>query len=169
MTVWRISKRRYSQPPESAFNGEGSKRVGGRWSPAGWRVAYTSSSLALAALEYFVNLDPVDAPADLVSVRVDLPRDLKPDRIAVASLPENWRSTPAPMELRDVGTNWLNLASSLCLMVPSAVVPEESNLLINPAHPDFTRLRFFRPRKFSFDPRMWKEVQRPEAPKGRNY
>jgi RES domain-containing protein len=114
----------------------------------------------LAALEYFVNLDPVDAPADLVSVRVDLPRDLKLDRIAVSSLAKNWRSTPAPMELRDVGTNWLGSASSLCLMVPSAVIPEESNLLINPAHPDFGKLRFFRPRKFTFDLRMWKEALR---------
>jgi hypothetical protein len=109
----------------------------------------------------FVNLDPVDAPADLVSVRVDFPRDVKPDRIAVASLRMNWRSTPAPMELRDIGMNWLNSASSLCLIVPSAVIPEESNVLINPDHPDFKKLRFFRPRKFTFDPRMWKDAARP--------
>src|SRR3989442_7609233 len=101
MTGWRISKLRYAKPAASAFDGEGSRRRGGRWSPPGWRVAYASSTLALASLEYFVNLDPADAAADLVSVRVAIPRRLKFERIAVASL------------------------------------PEESNLLINPAHPDF--------------------------------
>jgi RES domain-containing protein len=156
MRAWRISKRRYAQPPESAFNGEGSRRCGGRWSPPGLRVAYTSSSLALASLEYFVNLEPVDAPADLVSVGVDFPRGFKVDRVMTASLPHNWRHTPAPIELRDIGANWLDSASSLCLIVPSSVIPEEFNLLINPAHPDFKHLRFFGPRRFAFDPRLGK-------------
>src|ERR1022692_262919 len=73
MDGWRISKRRYANPPAAAFDGEGSRRRGGRWTPPGKRVAYASSSLALASLEYFVNLDPQDAPSGLVSVHTSIP------------------------------------------------------------------------------------------------
>ena len=156
MDGWRISKRRYAQPPAAAFDGEGSRRRGGRWTPPGTRVAYASSSLALASLEYFVNLDPVDAPSDLVSIRVSIPDGVRCERVDIASLPESWRAVPLPQELWTVGQSWLVSALSVCLLVPSAVVPEEFNLLINPAHPDFKELRFSDPSAFGFDPRMWK-------------
>lgn len=62
--------------------------------PPGLRVAYASSSLAPASLEYFVNPDPSDAPVDLVSVRVEIPDEVKVDRVELASLPVIWRTTP---------------------------------------------------------------------------
>jgi RES domain-containing protein len=156
MVGWRISKRRYANPPAAAFDGEGSRRRGGRWTPPGWRVAYASSSLALASLEYFVNLDPEDAPADLVSIRVSISGGLRYEQVSVSSLPESWRRVPFPQELWAVGEQWLVSASSVCLLVPSAVVPEEFNLLINPSHSDFKDLQFSEPADFNFDPRMWK-------------
>ena len=139
MDGWRISKRRYANPPAAAFDGEGSRRRGGRWTPPGSRVAYSSSSLALASLEYFVNLDPEDAPADLVSIRVSIPGAVKYEQVIISSLPESWRKLPFPQELWAVGERWLVSASSVCLLVPSAVVPQEFNLLINPSHPIFQR------------------------------
>ncbi len=156
MVGWRVSKRRYASPPASAFDGEGARRRGGRWTPPGWRAAYASSSLALAALEYFVNLDSEDAPADLVSIRVNIPDGVRIERVSSPSLPPAWRRTPFPQELWAIGERWLISASSVCLLAPSAVVPEESNLLINPAHPDFNALQFSEPAEFSLDPRMWK-------------
>ena len=153
---WRISKRDYAVPPASAFDGEGSRRRGGRWSPAGRRVAYASSSLALASLEYFVNLDPVDAPSDLVSIRVEIPGEILIETIDTATLPANWRRDPYPRELQLIGDRWLLAGSSVCLRVPSAVIPEEFNLLINPLHRDFHALHFLEPAEFKFDPRMWK-------------
>jgi RES domain-containing protein len=93
MDGWRISKRRYAQPPAAAFDGEGSRRRGGRWTPPGTRVAYASSSLALASLEYFVNLDPEDAPFDLVSIRVSIPDRVRCERVDVANLTQSWRGT----------------------------------------------------------------------------
>src|SRR6266487_854763 len=98
MVGWRISKRRYASPPASAFDGEGSRRRGGRWTPPGRRAAYASSSLALASLEYFVNLDPEDAPADLVSVSVGIPDGVRFEEVSISSLPETWRRTPFPQE-----------------------------------------------------------------------
>lgn len=87
---WRISKHRYANPPSAAFDGEGARRRGGRWSGPGRRVAYASSTLALASLEYFVNLDPQDAPSDLVSVQVDIPDEIKVEYVDTASLPDDW-------------------------------------------------------------------------------
>jgi RES domain-containing protein len=156
MVGWRISKRRYANPPAAAFHGEGSRRRGGRWTPPGWRVAYASASLALASLEYFVNLDPEDAPADLVSIRISIPDGVRYEQVSVAALPKSWRGVPFREELWAVGERWLVSASSVCLLAPSAVIPEEFNLLINPLHSDFKDLQFSEPAKFNFDPRMWK-------------
>jgi len=156
MIGWRISKRRYANPPIAAFDGEGPKRRGGRWTPPGRRAAYASSSLALASLEYFVNLNPEDAPADLVSIRVEIPDGVRLERVDPVSLPENWRATPFPLALQTLGERWLISASSVCLLVPSALVPDELNLLINPSHLDFKDLRFSQAVEFRFDPRMWK-------------
>jgi RES domain-containing protein len=76
--------------------------------------------------------------------------------VSIASLPEAWRKLPFPRELWAIGERWLESGSSACLLVPSAVVPEEFNLLINPAHSDFNHLQFGEPAKFEFDARMWK-------------
>jgi RES domain-containing protein len=156
MVGWRISKRRYAIPPASAFDGEGSRRRGGRWTPPGRRAAYASSSLALASLEYFVNLDPEDAPTDLVSIRVEIPDGVRFEQVSIPSLPDTWRRTPFPQELWIIGETWLLSASSVCLLVPSAVVPEEVNLIVNPSHPDFKDLQFSEAVEFTFDRRMWK-------------
>ena len=151
MDGWRISKRRYANPPAAAFDGEGSRRRGGRWTPPGTQVAYASSSLALAPLEYFVNLGPEDAPSDLVSMRKSIPDTVRCERVNLSSLSQSWRAVPFPLELWAVGDNWLS-ASSVCLLAPSAVVPEEFNLLINPSHSDFKYLQFSEPAVFNFDP-----------------
>jgi RES domain-containing protein len=155
-SAWRISKAKYADPPSAAFDGEGAKRRGGRWTPPGRRVAYASSSLALATLEYFVNLDPEDAPAGLVSIRVDIPSVIRVESIDAASLPANWQTRPYPTKLQEIGERWLQAGGSVCLSVPSVVVPQEANLLINPTHRDFILLTFHAARLFEFDPRMFK-------------
>jgi RES domain-containing protein len=112
--------------------------------------------LALAALEYFVNLDASQAPDGLVSIEVEIPDSVKVERTDTAALPSNWRDYPHPAELPLIGEAWLKAGSSVCLMVPSAVIAEEQNLLINPLDPDFRTLLFSPPQPFQFDARMWK-------------
>lgn len=153
---WRISKRRYSQPPSAAFDGEGSRHVGGRCSARGTRVAYASSSLSLAALEYFVNLSPGDAPTDLLSIRVDLPDRIKVETLNPEQLPPDWQARPFPTVLQDIGLSWLVAGRTVGWLVPSVVIPQERNLLLNPLHPDFGALVFNDPEPFVFDLRMWK-------------
>jgi len=119
-------------------------------------VVYTSATLSLAALEYFVHLDPVDAPGDLVAISAEIPDTLSRAKIRIEALPSNWRMYPAPERLAELGAAWVRTRETAALVVPSAVVPQERNVLLNPAHPDFRRIRLGRPEAFSFDPRMWR-------------
>ena len=153
MRVWRIiPKLHLSQ----AFDGEGARQFGGRWNRLGTRVVYASATLSLAALEFFVNLDRDTEPDQLIAISADTPDDVRIEYIEVSDLPKNWRSYPMPEELQDLGTAWVASASTAMLVVPSAVIPEERNYLLSPAHPDFKRFRLNKPEAFHFDPRMWK-------------
>ena len=119
-------------------------------------VVYTSATLSLAALEYFVHLDPADAPTDLIAIPAEIPDAVARREIAADTLPPTWRDYPAPDHLADLGTAWVRAGTTAVLVVPSAIVPPERNVLLNPAHRDFRRIRRGTPEPFSFDPRMWK-------------
>jgi RES domain-containing protein len=149
--VWRICSRRYQR-----FDGEGARLYGGRWNHAGTSVVYTSASLALAALELFVHVDVDLLPNDLVAIAVEVTERLAVETVKASSLPKNWRRYPAAESLRDIGTTWAAKGSTAILAVPSAIIPEERNYLLNPAHREFKRIRLRKPISFHFDPRMWK-------------
>jgi RES domain-containing protein len=119
-------------------------------------VVYTSATLSLAALECLVHLDPADAPPDLVVIPADIPDGVSRREITADTLPPNWRHYPALEELAELGSAWVRAHSTAVLVVPSAVVPQERNVLLNPTHGDFDRISVGRPEPFSFDPRMWK-------------
>ena len=147
--VWRITRAKHA-----AFDGHGARRHGGRWNRAGTPVVYTSASLALAALELFVNLERPNPPGDLVAISADIPETLTISRVPPAELPPSWRSYPPPEALADLGTRWARELKSLVLAVPSAVIPQELNYLLNPLHSDFKRIRAGKPEAFRFDPRL---------------
>jgi RES domain-containing protein len=153
VTFWRITSRRHVK---GAFSGEGARLYGGRWNLPGTPIVYTSPTLSLCALEYFVHVDPGLAPAGLVAIAVDLPSGISIPSLAVAELPDGWRRYPAPERLQDIGTAWALAATSAALRVPSAIIPHEHNVLLNPRHADFQRLRPRPAEPFAFDPRMWK-------------
>ena len=115
---------------------------------------YCAASLSLAALEYFVHLDPDELPDDLVSIRASLPDDVAVEHVARRSLPPDWRRSPGPDELRDIGSEWLDSMRTVALLVPSAVTPSETNMLLNPRHPDIGKLEQSAPEPFAFDHRM---------------
>jgi RES domain-containing protein len=151
--IWRITSAKYAA---KAFDGEGARLYGGRWNHAGSAVVYCSTSLSLAALEYFVHLEPGLAPPHLVAVAAAVPAGLPADTLASASLPAKWRAYPAPERLKDLGTIWLRANRTAILFVPSSVIPHEMNVLLNPAHPDFLKIQPQEAQPFSFDPRIWK-------------
>jgi RES domain-containing protein len=153
MLAWRICKAKHVA---SAFSGPGAEKHGGRWNYKGQPMVYASTSLSLAALELFVHLQPDSMPDDLHSVVATIPDELHFEEIGISSLPANWRDYPAPASLQEIGTVWLREARSLMLIVPSAVNPEEKNILINPLHPDADRITDIKDKPFQFDPRMRK-------------
>ncbi len=129
--------------------------MGSRWTHPGLPAVYTSESIALAVLESLVHMDPRHLAPHVV-IPADLPEDIPSDKIDPAQLPANWHRTPAPASLRDLGTNWLNSKRTAVLKVPSAIVSDESNYILNPLHPDFAKVGIGEPRDFAFDGRLWK-------------
>jgi RES domain-containing protein len=151
-TIWRITTTRHA---DHAYDGEGARLWGGRWNHPGVPVVYCSLALSLAALEYFVQLKLEMVPS-LVAVAADLPTGLATKTLEVGSLPADWRSYPAPERLQELGTGWIRSGRSAALLVPSSVIPREWNVLLNPVHPDFPKIKLHEAEPFSFDPRMWK-------------
>jgi RES domain-containing protein len=149
--VWRISRREHA-----AFDGEGGRVTSGRWHHRGVPVVYTGGSLALAALEFFVHLSASISLVEFVAISADIPDRLKIETLSPAELPAQWRKPENGEALRDAGTEWLRARRSAVLAVPSAVIPIETNYLLNPGHKDFTRIHINPPEAFEFDYRMWK-------------
>lgn len=117
-------------------------------------MVYASTTLALAALEYLVHVDPEDVPDDLVALRIEIPDDVRADRVDAADLPSDWNLLPDHTACVARGAAWIREGRSALLRVPSALVPEEGNLLINPTHADAARIAATAARPFAFDPRL---------------
>jgi len=152
--AWRIDKAGRSRT--DSFSGEGARRVEGRWHNRGQAVVYAASTLSLAALEKFVHLGEEGAALAFVSYEITIPAAVRLAELKLSDLPADWRAQPAPASTRSLGDGWLRGRRGAVLVVPSVVVPEENNLLLNPAHPDFAKIKLGSPRAYSFDPRMWK-------------
>ncbi len=152
MKVWRLCRARHAA---TAFDGEGARLYGGRWNHKGLPVVYTSATLSLAALEVLVHHRVPIPPQDFVTLSAEIPARLKLATIPVQDLPADWQTDPAPKRLQDIGSEWLQRASSLVLAVPSALIAQEFNYLINPRHPDFARLKISAPMAFTLDGRFW--------------
>lgn len=153
MLVWRLTRKAHAEQP---LSGEGARRYGGRWNHAGTPVVYTSQSLSLAVLEYLVNLPISDLPDDLVSVQIKIPDDLLRAEISSEDLPANWRSFPAIEELKDIGTDWAREGEMGLLVVPSVVIPNELNFLINPANAETPRVEIISLEAFALDVRLYR-------------
>ncbi|MGH9962314.1 MAG: RES family NAD+ phosphorylase, partial [Pyrinomonadaceae bacterium] len=153
MLQWRVTPKAHAEKP---LTGEGARRFGGRWNHIGTQVVYTSGALSLAVLEYLVNLSISDLPDDLVSIQIQIPDDIPCDEVAVDDLPTNWRTFPAIEELKDIGTEWQHEGKTAILAVPSVVIPNERNYLINPAHRDSQRVEILSVEPFALDPRLYR-------------
>lgn len=149
MRVWRITRRAYQ-----ALDGEGARLFGGRWNSEGVPVVYTSSTLSLAALEYLVHVQIEDVPDDLVSLEIDVPDDAGMEQIEIFDLPNDWNQVPDHPACTDLGDEWAASSLGLALRVPSAIIPHESNVLLNPRHPEMPRVNVVAVREFAFDPRL---------------
>jgi RES domain-containing protein len=154
--AWRIA-------PDTPYyvaddlSGKGAEATGGRWNRKGLAVVYASGSAALAALETIVHFAAAGLPLNRFLVRIDLPDELwDARRVApVASLEVGWNAVPPGRVSLDVGDAWLkDAASPLVLEVPSVVVPEESNILLDARHLDIRRVKATKLRLWHYDGRL---------------
>jgi len=150
ITAWRLVKSRHAA---AAFDGEGARLYGGRWNSPGTRVAYASDSIALAALEVLAHLQSTTVLQAYFLVSLSFP-DESVELLRTTALPARWRRFPSPSENQAVGDRWVASGRSLILQVPSAIIPSAANFLINPSHPEFSKVVIGRPERFAFDPRL---------------
>ncbi len=150
------------------LSGDGARIYGGRWNEKGIPVIYASQSRALAALEYLVHLPLALAPPQLGVCTLSLPDDVSVTRLRKTLLPADWRTFPLPPAMMAIGAKWAQAGKTLLLAVPSVIIPDERNVLVNLGHPEFRKernvlinpghpeLRKIRKRinPFSFDPRL---------------
>jgi RES domain-containing protein len=118
---------------------------------------YTTEHLSLAMIEYFVHVDPDDPPNDLVVVTAEIPDEVSRTSISLKRLASNWRQSPSPPELASIGDRFARNARAAILIVPSALAPTESNWLINPRHPEFSKIRLRPVEPFDYDARFFKQ------------
>lgn len=149
MRVWRIANPQYA-----VLNGEGARRFGGRWNDPGYPAIYTSIHLSLAAMEVRVHIPQLtQAPRHHVAYEIDIP-----DSLSLMSL-FAWMQELGISDYEgretEIGTAWLHQQTSVGLIVPSAVVPQEQNVLLNPLHPEMQQIRVVDAFPFQFDPRLW--------------
>ena len=151
ITAWRITQAVHTG---SAFTGVGAWLEGGRWNRKGVHMIYTAGSIALAALEIVVHL-PETAILYNQYVRIPVQFDsLQVIELPMSDLPENWNEHPPSESTQQIGTSWAIEKKSLVLKVPSSVIPEEYNFLINPLHPDVFHLKIGKAEPFKFDSRI---------------
>jgi RES domain-containing protein len=148
-SAWRIVKEKHAA---TAFDGEGAWRFGGRWNSQGTRLIYTSGTLSLAALETLVHLNP-PVPLRYVAILASFDAALM-ESIPASELPGEWMEEPPPQSTKAIGDQWAKQARSAVLEMPSVIIPTESNFLLNPAHPDFKKIKIGKPVPFAWDPRL---------------
>ena len=151
MLVHRVLQSRFK---DDALTGNGAKRFGGRWNPKGVAAVYTSAHLSLAVLEIVVHADPSVLRVPHWSLALDVPDRLL-SSLDDAALPANWRSPEASELLQEIGEDHLDTQETLGFAVASAVLPRERNVILNPTHKDFNRVRVVRSEALPIDPRLF--------------
>lgn len=152
MKLWRITTKKWALDKLC----DGARLNGGRWNPIGYPVMYAGTTIEICALEKFVHLAGSTHPP-LVLVSVEVPDNavlfIQPP---LAGLPKDWSDLPAPASTQEFGRQWLESASQLVMLMPSAIIPESLNAVINPLHPAYQDVTLEIVREFTFDARMFK-------------
>ena len=151
MELFRITQQKYAED----LSGNGARIYGGRWNSEGLFAVYTSSSRALALLETLAH-----TPAKFLSekkymlVTLSLPDNIKPEELDRTKLSTGWDAPDTRPLTKKLGDKFLRSKSSLLLVVPSVLVPEENNYLLNPLHPDLKKIKLINKRRIHFDARV---------------
>lgn len=146
--VYRICK---TKRADTAFDGEGAFRFGGRWNSPGTRMIYAAGSLALAALEMLVHLDDDSMLLEYSYIPSEIPADSVLEIKDFYSLPSYWNMSPAALDMQQIGDKWIREKMSAVLEVPTSVIPLEKYYLLNPDHKEFNKIVIGEIHSFTFD------------------
>jgi RES domain-containing protein len=146
--VWRLCPPAYAR----ALDGEGNRKYGARWNSPGRGVVYTCQNLSLCVLETYVHFSSVQRQAipDFAAVQIEVPDDAGITRIEE----DSFQDIVSANTHRQIGDRWLVASDDLVLIAPSILIPEEMNVMLNPAHPRMADVRIVSTRAFQFDPRL---------------
>ncbi|MCH7398417.1 RES family NAD+ phosphorylase [Belliella sp. DSM 107340] len=150
MILYRISREAYAKD----LSGIGAMLYGGRWNSKGRAALYTAGSVSLAMLEVAVHITPNHAPKDFQLVKIQVP-DFQIKKIKVEDLHNSWRESPPSQFTQDIGDEFLDKQNHFILQVPSVIVPDEFNYIINPTHPQSSNIQIISIEPIRFDPRLF--------------
>lgn len=153
--VWRIATETLNYSADD-LTGTGAKVTGGRWNRPGTALLYCAENIALASLETFVHFNASTLPLNRYLVRIDIPDDVWNAAVVLTatSAPVGWDAIPTSKVSLDAGDAWAASAVSALILVPSVIVPEEHNVLINPIHAHAKTITASKVRKWQYDARM---------------
>ncbi len=147
MIVYRISLEKWADKLVASGNAA-------RWNSKGVYVLYAASSRSLACLENVVHRDGQGLSQNFRTMLIQIPDDLKITSIPLHQLETTWREWAASSYTRSIGDSWAMRRESAVLEVPSAIIPDEFNYVLNTSHPDFPKIKLLRTESFQFDPRI---------------
>ena len=152
--LWRIAA---DTPGYAAddLSGTGAKLTGGRWNSKGVPVVYCATSIALATLETVHYLRTGALPFNRFLVRIEVPEVVWQARMTLDPVPGGWDAIPAGIAASSAGDGWIVSGKTALLVVPSVIVPDESNVLLNPCHPDAAAITASTVRRWHYDPRFF--------------
>ena len=150
LTGWRIVP---EDQAATALDGEGARLYGGRWNSVGVAMVYASEHKSLAALEVRVHINTTRKLKRYKCFTFAFDEKLM-KVFPVGSLPRDWQQEPPPPSLQQFGDAWVRAADSPILAVPSVIIPNERNYLLNPKHPEFAKIKVGKSEDFAFDPRL---------------
>lgn len=151
MIVYRISKGKYKDD----LSGTGAELYGGRWNNKGVKMLYTASSIALAMSEVAVHVPYGILPKDYYVISIEIPESLTETLDMSLLEGKNWQEIPHSFETQTIGDNFINEGTNLALKVPSVVVPGDYNLILNPNHKDYGKVKVVEVKPFGFDKRIF--------------
>ncbi|MEM1319584.1 MAG: RES family NAD+ phosphorylase [Bacteroidota bacterium] len=154
MEVFRITKEKY----KADLSGKGAELFGGRWNPVGCPALYTSESRALCALEILVHTSKDFLPPKYIIQTIHIPRKLEKEiaHIASKNLPANWDLIQHDESTEELGLRYFKEKNKLGIKVPSVIIQQESNIILNPLHPLYHKVKIIGTTGFHIDRRLIK-------------
>ncbi|WP_421944596.1 RES family NAD+ phosphorylase [Pedobacter sp.] len=149
MILYRISNCNYAND----YSGTGAKLYGGRWNSVGVPLHYMASNRALAALEVLANKNTLINSKNLCLTVFELPDNLV-KQIELKDLPKNWKDYPSIPQLAKIGDEFAKQKEFLLLKVPSVLIEDEFNYLMNVNHPAVIEVKIIEVKPFMFDDRL---------------